>query len=82
MQHQEFDLFAFLMVMLVELEWCVELLGFLLLLWGWVVIVVLQPLDSVVVSHCSHGVWHGHSWVWIWEELLWIKGQYKGESGE
>ena len=63
MQHWEFDLLVLLMVMPVELEWSVELLGFLLLLLG-VVIVVLQPLDSVVVAHYSRGVWHSHSWVW------------------
>ena len=61
MQHREFDLLALLMVMLVELEWGVKLLGFLLLLlWGGGII-VLQPLDSVVISHCSRGVWHSHS---------------------
>ena len=64
MQHWEFDLLALLVVTPVELEWGVKLLSFLLLLCG-VVIVVLQPLDSVVVAHCSHGVWHSHSWAWL-----------------
>ena len=45
-----------LMVTLVAKEWGVELLGFLLLLCGGRVIVVLQPLGSVVVAHCSRGV--------------------------
>ena len=55
MAHQEFCLLALLMVVPVAWEWGVELLGFLLLLWV-VVIVVLQPLRSVVVGHCSGGV--------------------------
>ena len=44
--------------------WGAQLRGFLLW-WWWVVIVVLQRPDFVDVAHCSHGVWHGHSWVWL-----------------
>ena len=64
LKHREFDLLVLLMVTPVELKCGVELLVFLFLLWG-VVIVVLQPLDSVGVANCSHGVWQGHSWVWL-----------------
>ena len=52
----EFCLAALLMVAPLAQEWGVELLGFLLLLCGGRVIVVLQPLGSVVVAHCSRGV--------------------------
>ena len=67
MQHREFDLLAFLMVMPVELECGVELLVFLLLLLGGGGYCCASTLDFVDIAHCSHGVWHGHSWVWLVE---------------
>ena len=55
MAHREFDWVALLIVTLVAREGGVELLGFLVFLWG-VVIIVFQPLGSVVGAHCSRGV--------------------------
>ena len=69
MQHREFDLLALLMVMLVELEWGVKLLGFLLLLlWGGGLLcsnlstLLLFPIVRVVYGTVIHEYGFGRNY--------------------